>query len=190
MVEHLPGNTEHDRGSETLSPVEHQSSPEKAHNKELHPKQRTNETDIEAIQKKIEAAATLGQDIKVEDKAEPQPDARYVNRELKLIALNRSLARVRKHLALPERTLSRVVHKPTVEAISNLGAKTIARPAGILAGGFFGLFGSLIAVYISRHYGFSYNRLLLFGLFVGGYVIGLIIELAAHLLFRKKRQIR
>lgn len=110
----------------------------------------------------------------------------FVNAELKRIALDRTLARVRRHLSKPNKTFSRIIHQPAVQAVSEVGAKTVARPSGLLAGSFCALLGSSFVLYQAKHYGFKYNYSIFFVFFVGGFAVGLGIDMFLWI-FRRRR---
>jgi hypothetical protein len=112
---------------------------------------------------------------------EPEAPSGMVNRELKDMAYSRTLTRIRKDLPLPERAFSKVIHNKTIDSLSEAGSKTIARPSGILAGGFFAFLGSSVFLWISKHYGYEYNFLLFALLFAAGFALGLAIELLFRL---------
>lgn len=141
---------------------------------------RQHET-LEHAQHDVEQLAKSKDEVKVESGHHRAEQPLYVNHELKSLALNRTLSRVRRHLSAPNRLLSKVIHQPAVQSISEATAKTVARPTGLLTGSFVALVGSSLALYLARHYGFSYNYLLIFVLFAGGYIIGFIIDLAVWL---------
>jgi hypothetical protein len=83
---------------------------------------------------------------------------------------------VRRHLTKRERKFSSFVHAPTVEKVSEVGAKTIARPSGLLGGGLVALIGSVGTLYIARKYGFEVPNSLFMALFVVGFVVGVVAE--------------
>lgn len=127
----------------------------------------------------VSSSETIQEQLKADQNESDQ--SRYVNRELKHMAYQRTLKRVRSRLPAPARTFSKFVHQPVVEAMSEVGAKTVARPSGILAGGIVAFLGSSVFLWISRHYGYEYNFLLFALLFVGGFFVGLLIELLLRL---------
>ncbi len=141
---------------------------------------------LEHAKKEVEHHAKSKEAVKVESGTHRNEQPLYVNHELKSIALQRTLARVRRHLSSPDRLLSKVVHQPAVQAVSEAGAKTIARPSGLLLGGFTALFGSGLALYLAKHYGFRYNYLLILVLFVIGFAAGLILEFGLWLVRRRR----
>lgn len=108
------------------------------------------------------------------EKDEPQA---IVNSELKGMAYQRTLNRVRKDLSAPERAFSKVIHNKTIESVSEVASKTVARPSGILAGGIVAFLGSSTFLWLTKHYGYEYNFLLLMMFFVAGFALGLLIEL-------------
>jgi hypothetical protein len=117
--------------------------------------------------KKMEAA----------EKASNAPTPSHVNRELKAITLKRELKQIRHKLSSPEKSLSKVIHQPTVRAISEATAKSIERPSGLLGGGIMAFVGSLGYLYLAKHIGFTYNYAVFFVFLIGGFAIGIILEL-------------
>lgn len=107
---------------------------------------------------------------------------------LKLIAYERTLAKIQHHLPKPIRTFSLIVHTPVVDTISTVSANTIARPAGFLGGGIFAFIGSLVILYQSKHYGFEYNYSLFFILIIAGYVLGTTCEFMIWLIYSRKHR--
>jgi hypothetical protein len=110
-----------------------------------------------------------------------------VTDELRSVAKKRILTRVQKDLSTPERALSKVIHQPAVDAVSDLGARTVGRPTGILTGSILAFTGSLLTLYICKHYGYNYNFLLFALLFSAGFPIGVALEGGWWLLMRRKR---
>lgn len=136
-------------------------------------------------EQEIDKLAKSKDEVKVETGNHRNEQPLYVNHELKSLALNRTLSRVRRQLSSPNRLLSKVIHQPAVQSISEATAKTVARPTGLLTGSLVALVGSSLALYLARHYGFSYNYLLIFVLFIGGYVAGFVVDLVVWLWRRR-----
>lgn len=128
----------------------------------------------------LEAAARTeafsGKEVTIGETEASQPTHSGVHRELKGVAYARSMERIRSNLSAPDRALSKVIHTPAIDAISNGLAKTITRPSGILGGGTFALIGSLGLVYFSSHYGVAYNYTAFAFLYIAGYLAGVIVE--------------
>ncbi len=124
---------------------------------------------------------TLSQEESVEE-----PDAPLlVNADLKNIKYRRTLQSVRKDLKPTERVLSKVIHNQTVDAVSEVAGKTIARPSGFLTGAIFAFVGSSVYLWLTKHYGYQYNFLFFVMLFAAGFGIGLLVEGALRLAHRK-----
>jgi hypothetical protein len=117
-------------------------------------------------------------------KTVPQP---RINKELKNLMFERTLIKVQKQLGPTKKTFSKFIHKESVEAISSVGEKTIARPFGILGGGFLALLGSLFSTYLSKQFGMKYNLIVFALLFFVGYMVSCIIEII-FLFFKKARR--
>jgi hypothetical protein len=104
-------------------------------------------------------------------------DVPGLQQSMKNRAYKRELTKIQTKLPATSRRFSKVVHNPTVETISNIGAKTIARPSGLLGGSIMAFVGSLVLYVMARQYGFTYNYLMLFMLFTAGFLLGALIEL-------------
>lgn len=155
----------------------HESAAEKA-------RQEASELNLAKLREQAKVHAETATHKTVEKHANKEPDTTIgTQSSLKAHAYEQSLKRVQKKLSKPDRTLSKVVHNKTVEAVSNVGAQTIARPSGILGGSICAFIGSVGLLYAAKHYGFRYNYLMLVLLFVAGFLLGSAIELivwAAH----------
>jgi hypothetical protein len=112
-----------------------------------------------------------------------------MQQELKQTAYKRTLAQVQRHLPRRFRSFSKVVHNPTVEAVSNVGAQTVARSSGLLGGSVCAFLGTLVFWYYSKHYGFRYNYSLMLLFFVGGFAVGLVLEVVMRLAKAGRRSI-
>ncbi len=111
-----------------------------------------------------------------------------VQQSLKATAYDRTLAKIQRKLPVAKRTFSRITHSPVVDKVSIVSAQTVARPSGMLGGGICAFLGSLIVLYYSKHYGFTYNYLLLVILFAAGYLAGAALEFAIWLLYSRKQR--
>lgn len=109
----------------------------------------------------------------------------FVNRELKSMAYQRTLRRTQNKLPAPSRALSKVMHQPAIEAVSEVASKTIARPSGVLMGGITAFLGSSIFLWAAKYYGYEYNFLLFALFFIGGFFLGLLVELGLYLAKRR-----
>ncbi len=142
---------------------------------------------LESIKASIEAQAVSGKELNVDDKqGESSGQSFGVHKELKADAYKHTIRKIRSQLKAPDRVLSRIVHQPVVDAVSNATAKTVARPSGFLGGSIVAFIGSAAFLYMARRYGFTYNYAVVFMLFVGGFALGIILELFLRLVFRRK----
>lgn len=182
--------------SEKLHSNEHESKPEvNADSEVTHLKQLESEKKIEALDlgearaaiKEAEPAAKETANKHAEVEKDNSGDVRWWSKELGHQTFDRTLSSVRRQLSAPERQLSKFIHKPVVEKISDFGGKTIARPSGILLGGIFSFIGSLGVYLIARHLGGELRYSIFAATFIGGYALGLIIELIWRLVNRKKQ---
>lgn len=154
---------------------------EKAKNKHL---ERLDELQKEALEKATEAKEVISTELESENTDRDQPGT--ILPELQNETRRRTLVRIQKQLPPQERVLSKAIHNPVIEKISDAAGSTVARPMGILYGGLFSLISSGLLLYITRHYGYEYSYALLIVSFVVGYAIGLIVEAMIKLAFRKR----
>lgn len=143
--------------------------------------------EVESLSQSAETQAVSGKEFNIGDKVKENPKHPYgIDKSMKADAYTRSLRKIRSNLNAPERTFSKVVHAKPVEAVSNVTAKTVARPSSFLGGAVGALLGSSFLLYMSRQYGFTYNYTVFFVLFAGGFAVGLVLELLLRLVFRRR----
>jgi hypothetical protein len=185
----------------TTNPEQHEpllSSPERQERLPEHAEKSAKDIKQEQVQRMAEARLrtheqagndkmreTLKAATEVAEVAEPQ----QINRDLRQITLRRELQHIRRELPVPQRVLSRVVHQPAVRVISEAAGKTISRPSGLLGGGLVALLGTTSYLYLAKHIGFTYNYFVFMALFVGGFIVGLVLELLVHLTTTSRRKI-
>lgn len=151
---------------------------------------------LKALQERVDTQATSGKDASLDYTTEHSSNnsgntySLGMHQQLKNDAYKRTLTKVRSHLSAPERTLSRAIHQPAVEAISEGISKTIGRPYALLFGGIATLLGTIVVLYFAKHTGFRYNYTIFFLLFIGGFFVGLFAELASKLPFFRKHNKR
>ncbi len=135
--------------------------------------------DVEAIRENVEQEhneTTIAPPELEVDKAKEEVELPPPNKTVKAQALNQTLKETRQKLSKPQKAFSKVIHQPQVDAISDITGKTIARPSGLFFGGFFALIGSLLYFFLSHHYHFTYKYIAFSLFFIGGFIIGLIVE--------------
>ncbi len=109
-------------------------------------------------------------------------------RESRKVVGQRQLAQVQRKLPARQRQLSKVIHQPVVRMVSESAASTITRPSGLLGGGLVALIGTSGYLYMAKHIGFNYNYLVFILLFVGGFGLGLALELVVWSLTAARRR--
>lgn len=183
MSEHQPKN--HERFTAPQG-AEHEAQREAAPEHTPRFEKKSELAPLPELEKKAKEEALAGHEPVGKEKATHAPSELYVNQELKEQTWNRSMTRVRKHLSAPNRAFSKVIHQPAVDVVSRAGAKTVARPSGLLMGSIFAFLGSSFFLWMSKHYGFRYNYLVFFMFFVGGFAVGIVVEMLMFVFRRKK----
>lgn len=150
---------------------------------EKHAEENTHELTQEAVKHAEHAKTTIDQSPVDRDKDLALPG---MQQSVKNNAYKRELTKIQSKLPNRSRNFSKVIHNKTVESISNIGAQTAARPSGLLGGSICAFLGSMILYYMARHYGFIYNYLMLFLLFILGFAVGCVLELLVWSLFNRR----
>lgn len=154
-----------------------------------------------------EAAEALAQDTKAEDArqvaetierdnpqatlAASETEAAHAptpppNQFLQKQSLKRELKTIQRKESAPTRALSKVVHQPAVQAVSETASKTVSRASGLLGGGVLALLGSSAYLYLAYHIGFQYQPTVFLILLVVGFGLGLGIEFLVRLVRKSK----
>lgn len=108
----------------------------------------------------------------------------FWDKRLKKSAFNKTMNQVRHRLPQKEKQFSKVIHTKSIEAVSEVAERTIARPIGILMGSMITFFGSVIIIILARRGGFEIRFSIFALLFIAGYGIGFVFEIC--ILFFKK----
>lgn len=152
--------------------IEHQSAAEK----------------LKSLEKKVELEAKRAEEItnhqNHKDKTPSHGHSSHHNSEYRSYTGNQAIKRVQKHLKPTERQFSKIIHNQKVEIVSDVAGGTIARPTGLLYGGIFSLLSSLTLYIVAKHYGYEYTFSAGIIFFVGGFALGLLIEILTKM-FKK-----
>lgn len=139
----------------------------------------------EAIRERIEKTARSKEDIQSSNSETAASESPLpVGSQLKGNAFKQRMREVQRKETPAQRTFSKFIHQPVVESVSNVAEGTVARPSGLLFGGLLSVISSIAVLYICRHYGYEYNFLIGMLFFVGGFVLGILIE-GIYRLFKK-----
>ena len=187
MSEKMPVSAEQARQNiENMPSPEHSKIEHHAEKHGEHSSESNNEKSLSEIRQNIaEKAAPTAETIKHASGSEKtKAPQTTIDNELKDMMFTRTLNRVQRQLSPGQRVFSKTIHSNVVEKASNIGEKTIARPIGIIFGGIFALLGSVFSAYLAKQFGMKYNPIVFCILFVGGYLIGSILELLYKLIRR------
>lgn len=168
--------TEIDRGPrasalERSAELPDQKSPEKlSNNKEV--ESAKNEALELAHSKELKPDAEQAE----RDKSEKQP-SKPTRADLNA-NFERTMTGIRKDMTPASRTLSKVIHNPTVDKISNVVGNTVARPNLILAGALGTLVVCTVIYLVAKFYGYKLSGSEAIVTFALGWMVGAIVEFA------------
>lgn len=149
--------------------------------------QKANSQSIEALSETAKTEAVSGTETPAGATGETTSQRQHfgVHKALKIDAYHKVLGSAQKRLSAPDRAFSKLIHNKTIEAVSDVTAKTVARPSGLLGGGIAALIGSAWITYVATNAGFRYNYTVFFMLLGAGFLVGICLELLAKPFTRK-----
>lgn len=182
---HPNGNSQEHLKAHIETSNVHEQSIKSAHNtlslKEEEPRtQESLKRQKEKLKDVIEQQARTKEDYQKQSEAnkhDSNPHRHYLTRKTKINVYHQTMDDVRSHLTPAEQRFSKIIHNDTVEAISDFGSKTIARPSGILGGATILVFGSFIVLYFAKRYGFEVPLSLFASLYIFGFIAVVTIEI-------------
>jgi len=140
---------------------------------------------LESARTAIEKQAISNELVNLDQETnEATPTHHYITKHVKEDGYRQTIKHVQSNLSSVETKFSQVIHQPKIEAISEFGAKTIARPSSIISASLVALLMGFVLVIVARHIGFYVSPLAFSVLFVVGYVLGLLIELIVKLVMK------
>lgn len=143
---------------------------------------------VEKIREKIEKEANSSESIlkkQMDDNKQTSAPITY-RLNLKSHSVKNTIKRVQSKLPPAQKAFSKVIHNQAIDAVSEVGGKTVARPSGLLYGGITSFIFSLVFLYLAKYYGYEYNFFIGILAFVIGFFLGLLIESLTSL-FKKNR---
>ncbi len=162
---------QHDQTAESYKQAQEQSSEEN-----LKPEE-TPKINIEEVRHKVLELEQDENPLELQLDKSPEVDQPiYIDRTMKIASLNNELKLIRAKLTSGQRLFSKSIHQPAIRRISDVSARTITRPSGLLGGGVLAFCGSLIYLLFSKYIGLRYNYFIFIMLFVIGYLLATIIE--------------
>lgn len=162
---------------ETIRKHETHTSPERTHSKE-------------AIYKAIESHAKSKDSLNIThtEKEHHQRPHHYITRSVKLGVYTHTIKRVQSQLKPTERVFSKIIHNDTIETISELGADTVGRSSAILGGGIVMVFAGLGLLLTARYFGFTIPLSSLIVLYVIGFILVFIVDIASKPVKNRRRK--
>jgi translation elongation factor EF-G len=181
MSEHAPHHYETSEKYESAaenSPDTHKEAERKIHEALKENPEKTKEQIERYAERANENAISTEKMLDKTSRENKQQDNEpvLINHELKEMAYQRVLKRTRRHLPAYSRAMSKIIHQPAVDMVSEVLSKSVGRPSGIIGGGVIALFGTSIYYYLTREYGYNYNSFIFLILMVAGFVLGWTIE--------------
>lgn len=127
----------------------------------------------------IEKEDKVLENLKVEQSSEVKDrddSQRPANADLRKITFKKEIKHIQRKLNKGDRLGSRIIHQPIIKNVSEVSAKTITRPSGLLGGGITAFLGTSIYLYLTKHIGLKYNYSMFLFLLIAGFILGVLIE--------------
>jgi len=149
--------------------------------------------ELENAKHNVERALEKGHDARGNKTHQPQQfmpthkqPIKKATKKQKQTEYKKTLKSIQKEMNPAERTFSKVIHNPVVEATSEIAGKTVARPAALLVGSLSALILTTIIYAIAKYYGYVLSGFEWIITFVIGWAIGLVIDWIRVEIFGKK----
>lgn len=149
--------------------------------------ERLKEAAEKVAEKNLEKAADTARNEALEraqqtqQKTEITPESKESKHQItkvdREVSYKNTMAKMQSKLSPTSRAFSKVIHNPAVEKTSEVVGNTIVRPNLVIAGAL-GAIASVIVYFIAKHYGYVLSGSETIFLFIGGWLIGAVIEYA------------
>jgi hypothetical protein len=181
------------RGNEKLSSAESQDVKEQLgkiaerlrENAEKESTSNERKTASVEARKSAEKLAVSGKE-QAPGSSEKQRQKSSAHRHEKKQTYKATIRRVEAKLPAYQRSFSKVINNDTVDKVSNVAGRTVARPSGILGAGIFAFIGMAIVTYVANKQGFRVNSGAVFmSLLLIGWLAGISLEGLTRLLRKR-----
>jgi len=155
----------HDRAVEVIkNRVENESSPAEKSEAEAR----------EQLEKVIEKSEA--EEVKQEKRKQPIKAERLITKEDRKDSFKKTMETVQSQLPKSSRTFSKVIHNPTVEKVSEVTGKTIARPNAILSGSVAAFVLTLAIYTLAKINGYPLSGFETIAAFIIGWIAGMLFD--------------
>lgn len=180
MAERHTSNTEHGGEAQKDPELEKRSQEiQEAVREKAEKATHAHREKIDELRQEIDAHAKDAESQQAETTGDKEPDQAqtyWYSAEYRQHAYDQLIKKVRGRLPKSQRLASKILHQPTVERLSDIGSRTVARPSGVLFGSICSFIGSFIAYFFAKRYGYDMTYSVFIASFLGGFLAGIIIE--------------
>jgi hypothetical protein len=180
MSEKHIGNKE--SGSELTKSPEHSASDherlEKAKHEALKAAAEHEKVNVDEILEKAksEAKATVESAPASTDEDQKTANTYWFSKQYRNDSYKQMISGVQSRLSKGDRAVSKLIHQPIVEKVSEIGSRTVARPSGLLFGSICSFVASMITYIVARRNGYNMTYSVFILSFLGGFLIGIVAE--------------
>lgn len=155
----------HDRAAEVIkNRAENESSPAEKSEAEAR----------EQLEKVIEKSEA--EEVKPEKKKQPAKTERLITKEDRKDSFKKTMETVQSQLPKSSRAFSRVIHNPTVERVSEVTGRTVARPNAILSGSVAAFILTLAIYTLAKINGYPLSGFETIAAFIIGWLAGMLFD--------------
>ena len=179
MAEQLSGQ---ERGQENLkSPENHEAKEqldklgEKLRNRAEKEASGENSAERKKMRNTAEKEAISGKE-KAPNGSERKSSREPVHRNHKKLTYKATMRRVESKLPAYQRNFSKVINNDTVDKVSNISSKTVARPSALMGGGVVAFLALLIVTIFANRYGWEVSGSEFIVFMIIGWTLGLLAE--------------
>ena len=155
----------HDRAAEVIkNRAENESSPAEKSEAEAR----------EQLEKVIEKSEA--EEVKQEKKKQPAKTERLITKEDRKDSFKKTMETVQSQLPKSSRAFSKVIHNPTVEKVSEVTGRTVARPNAILSGSMAAFVLTLAIYTLAKINGYPLSGFETIATFIIGWLAGMLFD--------------
>lgn len=170
---------------QTTSINENERRYEKVEKSSLEKNKNINELSKEAFENASEIESNVPKKIETTVNKHEKYSPSLINKKQKDKSFDRTMGDVQKHMPLPKKVFSKIIHNKIIEKTSDVAASTVARPNAILSGSVCASILTLCIYVIAKRMGYPLSGFETIAAFSLGWIIGLAYDFIKNMITGK-----